>query len=152
MSDSWQSHGLQPTRLLCPWDSLGKNTNGLPCPSRGDLPNREIELASLTSPALAGVFFITRATWEDPHEVRDVILPGTEPQIPFGLCVLSCFSCVQLCDPMDWSLPGSPVHGSLQTRVLEWVAILFSRRSSWPQDWTQDSYEVSFIGRPVLYL
>ena len=36
-----------------------------------------------------------------------------------------------LCDPMDYSLPGSSVHGILQARTLEWVAILFSRRSSW---------------------
>ena len=35
-----------------------------------------------------------------------------------------------------WSLPGSSVHGILQTRILEWVAIPFSRESSWPRDWT----------------
>ena len=35
-----------------------------------------------------------------------------------------------LCDPVDCSLPGSSVHGMLQARVLEWVAILFSRGSS----------------------
>ena len=75
--------------------------SGLLCSSPADLPNPGIELASLTSPALAGGFFTTSATWEAPHEVRDVILPGIEPQIASGLCVLSCFSCVQLCDPMD---------------------------------------------------
>ena len=42
MSDSLQPHGLEPTRLLCPWDSLGKNT-GVGCPSPGDLPNPGIE-------------------------------------------------------------------------------------------------------------
>ena len=36
-------------------------------------------------------------------------------------------SCPTLCDPMDCSLPGSSVHGTLQARVLEWVAIAFSR-------------------------
>ena len=41
-----------------------------------------------------------------------------------------------LCDPMDSSLPGSSVHGILQARILEWVAIPFSRESSWPRDWT----------------
>ena len=41
-----------------------------------------------------------------------------------------------LCDPVDYSLPGSPVHGILQTRILEWVAIFFSRGPSWPRDWT----------------
>ena len=35
-------------------------------------------------------------------------------------------SCPTLCDPMDCSLPGSPVHGILQARILEWVAISFS--------------------------
>ena len=32
-------------------------------------------------------------------------------------------SCLTLCNPMDYSLPGSPVHGILQTRILEWVVI-----------------------------
>ena len=43
-------------------------------------------------------------------------------------------SCLTLCDPMDCSLPGSSVHGIFQARVLEWVAISFSRGSSWPRD------------------
>ena len=38
--------------------------------------------------------------------------------------------CPTLCDPMDYSPPGSSVHGILQARMLEWVAILFSRGSS----------------------
>ena len=40
---------------------------------------------------------------------------------------------------MDCSLPGSSVHGTLQARILEWVASPFSRGSSWPRDWTQVS-------------
>ena len=48
-------------------------------------------------------------------------------------------SCLTLCDPMDCSLPGSSVHGIFQARILEWVAISFSRGSSWPRDWTQVS-------------
>ena len=44
-----------------------------------------------------------------------------------------------LCDPMDYSPPGSSVHGILQARILEWVAISFSRGSSWPRDQTQVS-------------
>ena len=48
-------------------------------------------------------------------------------------------SCRTLCDPTDCSLPGSPVHGIFQTRVLEWVAISFSRGSSWPRDRTRVS-------------
>ena len=41
------------------------------------------------------------------------------------------------CDPMDCSPPGSFVHWILQVRILEWVAISFSRGSSWPRDRTQ---------------
>ena len=39
--------------------------------------------------------------------------------------------------PMDCSLPGSSVHGTFQARVLEWIAISFSKGSSQPRDWTQ---------------
>ena len=49
-------------------------------------------------------------------------------------------------DPMDCSLPGSSVHRISQTRILEWVAISFSRGSSWARDWTR----VSCICRWVL--
>ena len=44
-----------------------------------------------------------------------------------------------LCDPMDCSPPGSSVHGILQARVLEWVAIPFSKVSSWPKNQAQVS-------------
>ena len=48
-------------------------------------------------------------------------------------------SCLTLCDPVDCSLPGSSVHGIFQARILEWVAISFSRGPSWPRDQTWDS-------------
>ena len=48
-------------------------------------------------------------------------------------------SCLTLCNPMNCSLPGSSVHGIFQTRVLEWVAISFSRGSSQPRDQTRVS-------------
>ena len=48
--------------------------------------------------------------------------------------------CPTLCDPMDYSRPSSSVHGVLLARILEWVAIPFSRRSSRPKDWTQVSH------------
>ena len=44
-------------------------------------------------------------------------------------------SCLTLCDPMDCSLWGSSGHEIFQARILEWVAISFSRGSSWPRDW-----------------
>ena len=43
------------------------------------------------------------------------------------------------CNPMDCSPPDSSLHGILQARILKWVAIPFSRGSSWPRDWTQVS-------------
>ena len=52
------------------------------------------------------------------------------------VCLLSCFSCVWLCDPVDCGLPGSSVHGILQVRVLEWAAMPSSRGSSQPRDRT----------------
>ena len=48
-------------------------------------------------------------------------------------------SCPTLCDPVDCSLPGSSVREILQARILEWVAIPFSKGSSWPRDWTRVS-------------
>ena len=67
------------------------------------------------------------------------------------LCMLRCFShvrlcatlwiqsCPTVCDPMDYSLTGSSVHGILQARILEWVPMAFSRVSSQPRDWTHIS-------------
>ena len=45
--------------------------------------------------------------------------------------------CPTLCNPLDCSLPGSSVYGIFQARILQWVAIPFSRGSSQPRDWTQ---------------
>ena len=49
-------------------------------------------------------------------------------------------SCLTLCDPMDYRLPGSSMHRIFQASVLEWAAISFSRGSSWPRDWTLVSH------------
>ena len=69
---------------------------------------------------------------------RSVLLhcvPWWRPSEPVRL-----LSCVRLCNPLDCSLPGSSIHGIFQARVLEWVAISFSRGSSRPRDWTQVSH------------
>jgi len=49
-------------------------------------------------------------------------------------------SCPTLCDPLDYSLSGSCAHRSLQARILEWVAVAFSRRRSQPRYQTQVSH------------
>ena len=79
MSDSVRPHRQQPTRLLCPWDSPGKNT-GVGC-----------------------------------HFLLQCIKVKSQSEV--------AQSCPTLSDPMDWSLPGSSVHGIFQARVLEWGAI-----------------------------
>ena len=69
------------------------------------------------------------------------------------MCV--CPPCLSLCDPMDRSLPGSSMggqsqsllNGILQARILEWVAIPFSRGSSRSRDQTH----ISCTGRKILY-
>ena len=52
-------------------------------------------------------------------------------------------SCPTLCDPMDCSLSGSSVHGIFQARVLEWIAISFSRGPSRPRNRTRVSHIAS---------
>ena len=78
-----QSYGPQSARLLCPWDSPGKNTG-------------------------VGCF----AFLQEKVKVKSLSRVST------------------LCDPKDCSLPGSCAHGIFQAKVLEWVAISFSRGSS----------------------
>ena len=85
MSDSVLPPRRQPTRLLCPWDSPGKNT-GVGC-----------------------------------HLLHQCMKVKSESEFAQSSPTLS--------DPMDCSLPGSSVHGILQARVLEWVAITFSKAS-----------------------
>ena len=52
---------------------------------------------------------------------------------PQDSAVLVTQLCPTLCNPMDYSLPGFSVHGILQVRILEWVAVAFFRGSSWPR-------------------
>ena len=54
--------------------------------------------------------------------------------------VLAAQLCPTLCDPVYCNPPGSFIHGILQARILEWVAIPFLRGSSWPRDWTWVSW------------
>ena len=70
---------------------------------------------------------------------------NSSPWISIGVFYIKSLvtqSCPTLCDHMDCRLPGSSIHGIFQARVLEWVAISFSRGSSWPRDWTRVSCTV----------
>ena len=69
------------------------------------------------------------------------------------VCVCVCVSVHTLshvwlfCDPTDWSPPGFSVHRIFQAKIVEWVAVSYSRASSRPRDWTC----VSCVGREILY-
>ena len=63
-----------------------------------------------------------------------------------SICAKSLQLCLTLCDSVDHSPPGSSIHGIIQTRILEWVAMPFSRGSSQPRDRTQVC-DISCIGR-----
>ena len=69
---------------------------------------------------------------------------------PACVCAKLPQSYPTLCIPMGCSLPGSSVHGILQARILEWVAMPTFKGSSRPRDWNCISY-ISCIGRQVLY-
>ena len=97
----------------------------LPFPSPGDLPDPGIKPRSLVLQA---------DTWpsEPQGKPRSCMASESESEV--------AQSCPTLCDTMDCSLAGFSLHGILQARVLEWVAISFSRGSSRPRDWTQVSW------------
>ena len=65
------------------------------------------------------------------------------------LCVhtKSLHLCPTPCDPKGYSPPGSSVHGLLRARILEWVAMPSSRRSSWPRDPTWSLMSLALAGR-----
>ena len=96
--------------------------------------------------------FPRKSTRVGCHFLLEGIFPtqGSNQGLQRGRQMLDCLShqgspmlvaqlCPTLCDAMDCSLPGSSVHGLLQARILEWVAISFSRGSSQPRDQTKGS-------------
>ena len=79
------------------------------------------------------------------HHTYALCCHQTSP--PSGIPVLCLVAqlCGTLCNFMDCSPPGSPVHGNLQTRMLEWVTMPPSRGSSQPRDKTQVSHIVGIV-------
>ena len=97
-----------------------------------------------------------------PHisEVSGTSFPYSTPPKALLSSAMSTYmhahslSCVWLCDSMDCSLPGSSVHGILQAKILEWVAISFSRGASQSRDWLlchwqADSLPLRHLGSPL---
>ena len=129
MSDSWRPH-----RLHSPWNSPGQNTG----------------VGSLS--LLQGIFPTQGSNPDLPH-CRRILYQLSHQGSPVCSCKKwkKCLpavqsesevaqSCPTLCNPMDCGLPGSSTHGIFQARILEWVAVSFSRRSSRPRDRTQISH------------
>ena len=166
-------HRWQLTRLPHPWDSPDKNT-GVGChfllqcrkvKSESEVAQSSLTLSdpmdcSLPGSSVHGIFQ-ARSTGVGCHCLLHILPCGCvkKPSVKNSLIwlkgwrvyvrvkVLVAQLCLILFDPMDCSLPGSSIHGILQGRILEWVAIPSSRGSSPPRDWIP----VSCIGRWILY-
>ena len=72
----------------------------------------------------------------------DIFLCTTICPLASRVCAKLLQLCLTLCDPVD----GSSLHSSVHARILEWVAMPFSRRSSWSKDWTHISMSPTLAG------
>ena len=104
-----------PTRLLCPWNSPDKSTE-------------------VGSPSILQEIFLTQGSNLVLLHYKQILYRLSHSSLPACLSDESLQLCPTLCDPMDRSLLGSSVHGILQARILEWIAIPFCRGSSPPRD------------------
>ena len=100
MSGSLWPHGLEPSRLLCPWDFPGKNTGmGSHSLLQGNLSNPEIKLRDQTL------------------HCRQILYHLSHQGNPVTGCYFCSVAqlCLTLCDPMDCSIPGLPVPQHLRS-------------------------------------
>ena len=129
--------------------------SGLPCLPPGDVPDPGIKPMSPAFSVLKAFFF----------QLLSLYLCLNSLVCTTKINVFNCVaihsniysskrvhaqSCPTHCDPMDCSLSGSSLHGISQARILEWVAISYTRGSSQPRDRTCIS-GISCIGRQILY-
>ena len=113
------SNSLQPHGLYSPRNSPGRDTGvGSHSLLQGIFPTQELN---------PGLLHCRRTLYQLSHKHPNKLL-----------CCESRSVVSTLCDPMDYSLPGSSVHGILQARILGWVAVPFSRGSSQPRNRTRD--------------
>ena len=105
MPDSLRPHGLQPTRLPCPWDFPGKDT-GVGCHFllQGIFPTQGSNLGLLHC-----------------RQILDRLSYKGSAAAAAAAKLLQ--SCPTLCDPIEGSQPGSSVPGILQARILEWALL-----------------------------
>ena len=177
MSDSVRPHRRQPTRLPRPWDSPGKNT-GVGCHFLLQCMKlkSESEIAQScptpTTPwtaayrALLSMGFSRQEYWSgvplpSPHcmiyvyisLIHFILQQKLTQHCKATLCMHAKLlqPCLTLHDAMHSRLPGSSVHGALQARILQWVAVPSSRGSSQPRDQTCGSCVVGgfFTAEPA---
>ena len=99
------------------------------------------------------LFFTYPSSFLNSSDNDNSDFPLEEASASLSHCPL--YACVSaqfwfLVTPLDYSLLGSFVYRIFQARTLEWVAISFSKGSSWLRDWTHLAY-ISYIGREILY-
>ena len=126
MSHCLPPHGLQPARLLCPWDFPGKHTR-VAC----HFLLQGIFLTQGSNPHLLHLLHCRQILYHLSHQGSQYL---TESE------TLSRSVVSESLRPMDLSLLGSSVHGILQAKIQKWIDIPFSRGSSQPRDQTQVSH------------
>ena len=140
VSGSLQLYELQPARLLCPWDSPGKNTE-VGCHfllqeivllqgSNPHLLHWQVDSLPLNHQGTPSRSFQITNSGEDVERMEPsyTVVGNVNSYSHYGqqYTAKSLQSCLTLCDPKDGSPSGSPVPGILQAKTLEWVAISFS--------------------------
>ena len=93
---------------------------------------------ALWDPVFISFVYRPRSGVTGSYDSSFFIFWGTSTMISIVLVLVAQLRPV-LCDPTDCTLPGPSVHGILQPRIREWIAIPFARGSSWPRDWTRVS-------------
>ena len=143
----WQAGELDPTGAQsceCVYDQLHREGGSDDWAESGGVRDRTARMEE------SNLFIGSGATW-----VRGFLGDSWDLGVWWGhfsevsnccYCLVAQ-SCPVLSNPMGCSLPGSSVLGISQTKILEWVAISFSRKSSWTRDWTH----IFCIGRQILY-
>ena len=149
--------------------SIGASASesALPMNIQGWFPLGLTGLISLLSKGLSRVFSSTTVWKYQFWEAQPFLWPNShmytqlleKPVVLWKkVKMLVTQSCPTLCNPMDCSLPGSSIQGILQARILEWVAIPFSRGTFWPRNWTGvsciagDSLPAELRGESNIYI
>ena len=160
VSDPQRPHGLQPSRLLRPWDFPGKSTvvgqhkETNYCNIIFAIVKEKIKCHRFKKKLLCQFLSNMDAFIIQNRIVMHFfcLLKASVHSLE-GQCMhaKSLHSCPTLCDPMDCSPPGSSVHEVLQARILEWVPMPSFRESSRPRDQTCVSY-IPCTGRQVFFV